>query len=139
MNVSCCCIQNVGKTKSHNKKLISSNNNHPQSCHCRKKEDCPLDGKYRTENIIYKCIVSPSGNPDKAYLETEEGILKRDIITISVLSKIRDKQIKPTCKVCLGTKAEMQYSTYTKMVCRQICALLFKYYEKLYVMPTRKV
>ena len=77
VNVSYCCIQNVGNIKSHIKKLISSSNHHPQPCNCRKKEDCPLDGKCRTENIIYKCIVSTSVNPDKAYLETAEGYFKK--------------------------------------------------------------
>ena len=36
-------------------------------------EDCPLEGKCRTENIVYKCIASTSGPPDKLYLETTEG------------------------------------------------------------------
>ena len=71
--------------------LISSSNHHEQPCNCRKKEDCPLEGKCITENIIYKCIVSTSGHPDKVYLGTSKEILKKDIITISVLSKMRHK------------------------------------------------
>ena len=39
---------------------------------CRKKEDSPLEGKCRTENIIYKCIASTSCQPDKVYLGTAE-------------------------------------------------------------------
>ena len=42
-----------------------------------KKEDCPLEGKCRTENIIYKCIASTSGHPDKVYLGTAEDFKKR--------------------------------------------------------------
>ena len=38
---------------------------------------CPLEGKCRTENIIYKCIASASGHPDKVYLGTAEGDLKK--------------------------------------------------------------
>ena len=47
--------------------------------------------KCRTENIIYICIASTSGHPDKVYLGTAEGDFKKDIITTSVLSKMRHK------------------------------------------------
>ena len=78
MKISYCCTQNVGNIiKSHNKKLINSSNHHEQPCNCRKKEDCPLEGKCRTENIIYKCIASTSGHPDKVYLGTAEGDFKK--------------------------------------------------------------
>ena len=50
-----------------------------------------MEGKCRTEKIIYKCIMSTSGHPDKAYLRTAEGDFKKDIITISLLLKIRHK------------------------------------------------
>ena len=63
--------------KSHNKKLINSSNHLEQTCNCRKKEDCLLEGKCRTENIIYKCITSRSGHPDKVYLGTAEGDFKK--------------------------------------------------------------
>ena len=69
-----CCTQNVGNIiKSHNTKLINSSNHHEQSCSCRKKEDCPLEEKCRTENVVYKCIASTSGPPDKLYSGTAEG------------------------------------------------------------------
>ena len=71
MKVGYCCTQNVGNIiESHNKKLNNSSNHHAQSCNCRKKEDCPLEGKCRTENIIYKCTASTSGHPDEVYLRT---------------------------------------------------------------------
>ena len=38
----------------------------------RKKEDCPLERKCRTENIIYKYKLSTSGHPHKVYLQTAE-------------------------------------------------------------------
>ena len=77
VKVSYCCTQNVGNIiKSHNKKLINSSNHHEQPCNCRKKEDCPLEGKCRTENIIYKCIASTSSHPDKVYLGTAEDFKK---------------------------------------------------------------
>ena len=46
VEVSYCCTQNLGNIiKSHNKKLISSNNQIILPCNCRKKEECPLEGK----------------------------------------------------------------------------------------------
>ena len=73
VKVSYCCTQNVDNIKSTNKKLINSSNHHAQPCNYRKKEDFPLEGKCRTGNIIYKCIVSTSGHLDKVYLGTAEG------------------------------------------------------------------
>ena len=78
VKVSYCCTQNVGNIiKSRNKKLINSSNHHAQPCNCTKKEDCPLEEKCRTENIIYKCIVSTSGHPDNVYIGTVEGDFKK--------------------------------------------------------------
>ena len=44
---------------------------------CRKKEDSPLEGKCRTENIIYKCMAWTSCHPDKVYLGTAERDFKK--------------------------------------------------------------
>ena len=77
------CTQNVeNMIKSHNKKLINSSNHHEQPCSSRKREDCPLVGKCRTENITYKCIASTFGHPDKVYLGTAEGDLKKKILQL---------------------------------------------------------
>ena len=77
VKVSYCCTQNVKNiVNTHNKKLINSSSHHVQPCNCRKKEDFSLEGKCRTKNIIYKCIVSTSGHPDKAYLQTADGDFK---------------------------------------------------------------
>ena len=46
-------------------------------CNCRKKHECPLDGKCRTENIVYKCVASVDGYPNKVYLDTAEGDFKQ--------------------------------------------------------------
>ena len=79
VRLSYCYTENVGNIiRSHNRKLInSSNHHHAQPCCCRKK-DCLLEG--RTENIIYKRIVSTSGHPDKAYFGTAEDDFKKNIL-----------------------------------------------------------
>ena len=66
--MSYCCTQNLGNIiKSHNKKLISSNNQIILPCNCGKKEERPLEGKCRASDIIYKCIASATGFPNKVY------------------------------------------------------------------------
>ena len=51
VKVSYCCTQNVASIiKSHNKKLINTSIK-ALPCNCKKKRECPLDGKWRTENI----------------------------------------------------------------------------------------
>ena len=78
VKVSYCCTQNVEYIiKSHNKKVINSSNHHGQPWICRKEEDFLLEEKCRTKNIIYKCIASTSGLPDKVYLGTAEEDFKK--------------------------------------------------------------
>ena len=46
VNVSYCCTQNIKSIiKSHNKKLINTSLKNTLPCNCRKKHNCPLDGK----------------------------------------------------------------------------------------------
>ena len=77
VKVSYCCTQNVASIiKSHNKKLINTSIKNTLSCNCRKKHQCPLDGKCRAENIVYKCVASADGYPNKVYLGTGESDFK---------------------------------------------------------------
>ena len=68
------CTPSVGSIiKSHNKKLVNAENKQDKDFNCRKKEECLLEGKCRSVDIIYKCIVTATGHPRKAYLGTAEG------------------------------------------------------------------
>ena len=72
------CTPNVGSIiKSHNKKLTNAENKQTKKFNCRKKEKCSLEGKYRSEDIIYKCVVTATGHPRKVYLGTAEGDFKQ--------------------------------------------------------------
>ena len=42
-------------------------------CNCRKKEECPLEGKCSVNDIVYKCIPSATGFLNKIYLGTVQG------------------------------------------------------------------
>ena len=51
---------------SHNRRIIElTSNNH--GCNCRNRDECPLDNKCLTANIVYKTVVSAPGKPDKKY------------------------------------------------------------------------
>ena len=73
-----CCTQNLGNiAKLHNKKLISSNNQIILSCNCRKNGECPLEGKCRANDLIYKCIGLATGFPNKVYSGIAQGEFKK--------------------------------------------------------------
>ena len=61
------------RSKSHIKKLTNAGNKQTKHCNCRKKEECPLESKCRSEDIIYKCVLAATGHPQKVYLGTAEG------------------------------------------------------------------
>ena len=46
-------------------------------CNCRTKSVCPLDGNCQQNDVIYKCIVSTSVNPERVYLGTAEEQFKK--------------------------------------------------------------
>ena len=77
MKVSYSCTQNVASIiNSHNKKLLNVKNQEEKPCNCRKKEECPLEGKCRGGNVVYKCETSVAGHPKRVYLGTAEGDFK---------------------------------------------------------------
>ena len=78
VKMSYCCTQNVVSIiKSHNKKLIITSIKNTLLCYCRKKHECRLDGKCGAENIVYKCVASVDGYPNKVYLSTAKSDFKQ--------------------------------------------------------------
>ena len=78
VKVSHCCTQNVSSIiKLHNRKLIDTSMKNIWPCSCRKKHECPLDGKCRAENSVYKCVASIDGYTNKVYLGNAEGDFKQ--------------------------------------------------------------
>ena len=61
----------------NNKKLFNIVNiNIAPPCSYRIKNKCPLNGKCRTRNILYKYMASTSKKPEKVYLGTAAGDFK---------------------------------------------------------------
>ena len=74
VKVSYSCTSNVGQAiKSHNKRVTQPNKTVIDPCNCRNKDECPLDGKCRVSNAIYKCVVSAENTPAKCYIGLASG------------------------------------------------------------------
>ena len=63
--------------KTHNKIVTNEKITPRDQCKWKNKNDCPIDGNCQTSDIIYKCIVSTTVNPDKIYVGTAEGNFKK--------------------------------------------------------------
>ena len=68
------------------------------SCNCRKKHQCPLDGKWRAGNIVYKCVASVDGYPNKAYLGTAKDDFKQGFYNNRMLFNDEDHSTNTTQK-----------------------------------------
>ena len=77
VKVSYCSMGNMTNViQRHNATILNSGNKKAtQPCNCRNKQACPLDGKCRSESIIYKATVE-SGNTYKHYYGLAEGEFK---------------------------------------------------------------
>ena len=77
VKVSYSCTSNVKQIiKSHNNKILSNpNTKNELNCNCSK--ECPIDGKCRTIDSIYKCIVTTDNKEDKVYIGLAGGTWKR--------------------------------------------------------------
>ena len=73
VKVSYSCMQNMSKIyKGHNSKISSTPCNQLILCYCRKKEKCPMDGKWQTMDAVYDCSVT-SPELQKIYFGLAEG------------------------------------------------------------------
>ena len=56
----------------------------------RKKEDNRLEGKCRSEDIVYKCAVTATGHPRKFYLGSAKCDFEQSYCNHKMLFKIRE-------------------------------------------------
>ena len=74
VQVSYSCNRNISQIiKEHNKKVTQTKRHHQLECNC---PECPLNGDYRKDGVIYKCIVLTTFHPKKVYLGLTEGVFK---------------------------------------------------------------
>ena len=58
--------------KRHNKKLKSRKGQKTADCNCRRKQECPMQGKCRAESSLYKHVAKSNNNPPKTYFVISE-------------------------------------------------------------------
>jgi hypothetical protein len=78
VKISYSCTENVSTIISlHNKKISAKKEDDVLNCNCRVKTNCPLDGKCRTQSVIYKCEVTAENLPKKVYIGLTEREFKQ--------------------------------------------------------------
>ena len=79
VKVSSTYMENVHQIIKNHSNYVSRKKPKPTpSCNCKKKDDCPLNGNCLTNNVRYKCTVSPTATTKKpAYLGLTEGEWKQ--------------------------------------------------------------
>ena len=59
IKVSCSCMENIKSLiNNHNVKVLNNTAEIQESCNCRNKNNCPLDGKCLTQNILYEAQIT---------------------------------------------------------------------------------
>ena len=78
VKVSYSCTENVTQIiKGHNKNVTKRTVQKQLVCNCHNKQDCPVNGNCRKENVIYKCTAWTPSNEKKVYLGLTEGEFKK--------------------------------------------------------------
>ena len=57
--------------------MIATKKSENLTCNCREKQSCPLNGRCREKNVIYKCVASVPNKEDKVYIGLTEGEWKK--------------------------------------------------------------
>ena len=66
LKLSYSCMNNMGNIiKAHNRILTATDNQPEDKCNCRNKDNCPLPGKYTTQNVTYEATVTTPNNSKK--------------------------------------------------------------------------
>ncbi|KAJ8047250.1 hypothetical protein HOLleu_06211 [Holothuria leucospilota] len=74
--ISYSCMQNIGSIiKSHNRKIIEKSTEPTKDCNCRKPEECPMNGKCLSSQVVYNATVT-SGNTSTSHVGLAGGTFK---------------------------------------------------------------
>ena len=73
VKVSYICTENISQIiSSRNNNIIQLIKNQELPCNCRQKENCPMQGKRRMKNVLYKCIAATPTKPQRVYIGISE-------------------------------------------------------------------
>ena len=77
IKISYGCMPNfISQINRHNKKLLNPNTNKDPPCNCRSQISCPLNGKCRASNIIYKATIKYENETPKEYIGSTSTTFK---------------------------------------------------------------
>ena len=83
--------------KQHNKNIAFKKEKQPNSCNCRNKNECPLNGNCKVQNVIYKCTVSAIQTfKQRVYLGIAEGNWKQRLYNIIFERFSKTRSIRTT-------------------------------------------
>ena len=89
--------------KQHNRNISNKKEKQTNPCNCRNKNECPLNGNCKIQNVIYKCTVSATqAFKQLVYLGIAEENWKKDCIIIDNLSKARSIRTAQHYQVTFG-------------------------------------
>ena len=77
LKISYSCLPNIQNHINANNKMQITKAANPetaQSCNCRNKADCPLDGKCRVSGVVYQATVKSTDQQDNTTTETYVGL-----------------------------------------------------------------
>ena len=79
IKVSSSCMNNISQIiKQHKKHVCTKKETKAPVCNCRNKNECPLNGNCKVDNVIYKCTVSATKTfKQRAYLGIAENDWKQ--------------------------------------------------------------
>ena len=84
---SCSCLPNFQQIiKRHNKKLSSQKERRTTDCNCRRKQECPMQGRCRVESSLYKCVAITNNILPKHTLAHQKPIGKH--VTTTTLNPL---------------------------------------------------
>ena len=96
VKISYSCMNNMSKIiKEHNKKVTSKLRDQGPKCNCRKKVECPMEGKFQFNNVVYKYVVTRQ-LPKKVYLGLADGEWKSRFYNHKLLFKDKRYSNKTT-------------------------------------------
>ena len=73
-------MNNVPQIIKHNRGISNKKEKQTNPCNCRNKNECPLNGNSKVQNVIYKCTVSATQTfKQRVYLVTAEGNWKQKL------------------------------------------------------------